>query len=72
MKTTIIISVYQDVQALSLILSALQRQTYQNFEIIISEDGESPIMKNYTTTLQHYNTTTLQHYNTTTLQHYNT
>lgn len=54
MKTTVIISVYKDVKALAIILSALQRQTYSNFDIIISEDGECLEMKE---SIQQYNNT---------------
>ena len=41
MKVSIIITVYKDTQALELILKALENQTYQNFEVIISEDDKS-------------------------------
>ncbi len=68
MKTTVIISVYKDVKALAIILSALQRQTYSNFDIIISEDGECLEMKE---SIQQYNNTTIQQYNNTTIQQYN-
>lgn len=37
---TVIISVYKDTEALSLILDALNKQTHHDFEIIVSEDGE--------------------------------
>lgn len=40
--STIIISIYQDTEALAVILHALQRQSEKRFSIIISEDGESP------------------------------
>lgn len=43
-KVTLIISVYKDVESLSVILEALKFQTYQHFDIIISEDGESEAM----------------------------
>ena len=39
---TIIISIYQDIEALAVILYALGRQSCNRFTIIISEDGESP------------------------------
>ena len=42
--SSIIISVYNDVSALNLILQSLLKQTVQNFEIIISEDAEHPEM----------------------------
>lgn len=40
MKATIIISVYKNVEALGCILDSLRRQTRQDFEVLISEDGE--------------------------------
>lgn len=46
-KSTIIISVYKDVEALDLILKALADQTTDDFEIIISEDGESQEISDY-------------------------
>ena len=46
-KTSIIISVYKDVQALRLILESLKKQTTAPDEIIISEDGQSTEMKNF-------------------------
>lgn len=39
--STIIISVYKDAIALKLILNCLNRQTTDNFEVIVSEDGQS-------------------------------
>jgi len=47
MKTSIIISVYKDVQALQAILWGLEIQTIKNFEIIITEDGEDPSMSEF-------------------------
>ena len=51
MKTTIIISVYKDVEALDLILNSLLNQTKEVDEIIISEDGNCEEMKSYFSTL---------------------
>ena len=52
MQTTIIISVYKNVKVLNRVLESLETQTLQDFEVIISEDGESPEMdafvRNYT------------------------
>jgi len=42
---TLVISVYQDVNALSAILEALLYQTAKNFEVIVSEDGESDFIR---------------------------
>jgi len=39
--STVVISVYKDAVALKLILDCLNRQTVKNFEVIVSEDGES-------------------------------
>lgn len=40
MKASIIISVYKNTAALRAVLRSLERQTEQDFEVIISEDGE--------------------------------
>ena len=47
MKATIIISVYKNVEALRLILESLRCQTCQDFEIIVSEDGEYDEMRSF-------------------------
>lgn len=47
MRVSLIIAVYKDVQSLSLIIDALKRQTYKNFEVVIAEDGENIQMKEY-------------------------
>ncbi len=44
---SVIISVYRDVEALRCILYALRRQTKPRFEIVVSEDGESPRMRQF-------------------------
>jgi cellulose synthase/poly-beta-1,6-N-acetylglucosamine synthase-like glycosyltransferase len=41
MKVSIIIPTYKDPVALNLILEALEKQTYKNFEVIIAEDDNS-------------------------------
>ena len=46
-KASIIIAVYKDTQALYNILYALEQQTENNFEIIITEDGESDEMNRF-------------------------
>lgn len=46
-RVSVIVAVYKDVQSLSLIITALKRQTYKNFEVIIAEDGENPQMREY-------------------------
>jgi len=47
LKSSIIISVYDDCSALRLILDSLHQQTTNDFEIIISEDGESEQIKKF-------------------------
>lgn len=44
MKATLIISVYKNTAALRAILDSLRRQTEQDIEVIISEDGEDAQM----------------------------
>ena len=44
MKASLIISVYKDTEALLTILRSLEQQTEQDFEVIISEDGEDAQM----------------------------
>lgn len=46
-KSSIIISVYKDVESLDLILKSLKAQTVSNFEVIVSEDGENLEIKPY-------------------------
>ena len=45
LQSSIVISVYQDEATLRLILDSLQKQTVDNFEVIISEDGQSDAIK---------------------------
>ncbi|MBA3026787.1 MAG: glycosyltransferase [Sulfurimonas sp.] len=52
MKITIIISVYKDVPALDLIIHSLLNQTHEVDEIIISEDGNSQEMSEYSASLK--------------------
>ena len=47
MKATLIISIYKNIPFLKAILDALTMQTIQDFEIIISEDGENPDVKSF-------------------------
>jgi glycosyltransferase involved in cell wall biosynthesis len=47
MRVSLIVAVYKDVEALSLIIDALKMQTYKNFEVVVVEDGESDEMQNY-------------------------
>ena len=52
MKVSVIVAVYKDVEALKLIIKALQNQTYKNFEVVIVEDGNSNEMKEYIHTIE--------------------
>ena len=42
MKVSLIIAFYKDLVALDLILDAMRRQTYKNFEIVVAEDNNAP------------------------------
>ena len=44
MKATVVISIYKNVRALQAVLESLKRQTEQDFELILSEDGEDQDM----------------------------
>lgn len=46
-QATVIISIYRDIEALDIILDALERQTISGFEVIVSEDGEAPEVATY-------------------------
>lgn len=52
MKASVIISTYKRTDNLSLILQALDRQTCNNFEVIISEDDHNPEMAFYVSVAQ--------------------
>lgn len=41
MKVSVIVPTYKDLVALRLILSALEKQTYKNFEVLITEDDDA-------------------------------
>lgn len=47
MKVSILIAIYKDIEALSLIMDALIQQTYKNFEAIVAEDNDSDEVKHY-------------------------
>ena len=47
MKVSVIIAVYKDTESLDLMIRALKKQTYKNFEVIIAEDNNAIEMKNY-------------------------
>lgn len=46
-KATLIISVYNNIKALETVLDSVQRQTVKNFEVIISEDGQHDLVKEF-------------------------
>lgn len=50
MKASVIISVYKNIDTLKLVLESLRYQTEKDFEIIISEDGESGVMRKFVDT----------------------
>lgn len=52
MKVSIIIAVYKDIEALSLIIEALKKQTYKNFEVVVAEDNDSDEMKKYVASIE--------------------
>ena len=47
MKASLIISVYKNVAALEAVLQSLKRQTEQDVEVIISEDGKDAAMASF-------------------------
>lgn len=47
MKASLIISVYRNARALEAVLDSLKRQTEQDIEVIISEDGQSAEMAEF-------------------------
>lgn len=57
-KVSLIISVYKDVESLSVILDALKFQTHKDFEIVVSEDGEYEGMKEFLRNIAHENEVT--------------
>lgn len=52
MKASLIIAIYRDIEALSVIIEALKKQTYTNFEVIIAEDGNSKEVKEFISTIE--------------------
>jgi len=47
MRVSVIVPTYNDLEALKLILEALERQTYKDFEVVIAEDDNSAEVKEY-------------------------
>jgi glycosyltransferase involved in cell wall biosynthesis len=60
MKVSVIVPTYKDIPALRLILLALEKQTYKDFEVIVAEDDDSnevkEFLKNFDTilTIKHF------------------
>lgn len=52
MKVSVIIAVYKDIQSLNLIVQALKKQTYKNFEVIVAEDNNRREMTEYIKTVE--------------------
>jgi len=47
LSVSVFVPIYKDIQALKLILDALQHQTYKNFDVIITEDDNSEEVKSF-------------------------
>ena len=52
MKVSLIVAVYKDIEALTLIVNALKNQTYKNFELIVAEDNNSEEMNKYIASIE--------------------
>lgn len=52
MKVSLIVAVYKDIEALSLIVESLKTQTYKNFELIIAEDNNSDEMREFANSIE--------------------
>ena len=46
-KATLVISVYDNIEGLELVLNSVSKQSIKNFEVIVSEDAENPEMKQF-------------------------
>ena len=55
MKASIIVAVYKDIESLTLIVKALEHQTYKNFELVVAEDNNAEAMKNYVESVKSIN-----------------
>ena len=45
MKITVIISIYKRLDNLEVILMGLERQSFKDFEVIVSEDNDAEVTK---------------------------
>ncbi len=52
MKTALVISVYKNTRDLEVVLRSIEQQSVNNFEVIISEDGQSQEMKDFVSNYQ--------------------
>lgn len=52
MKVSLIVAVYKDIEALSLIVESLKTQTYKNFELIVAEDNNSIEMREFISSIK--------------------
>ncbi|WP_133556112.1 glycosyltransferase [Algoriphagus boseongensis] len=52
LKSSLIISVYKNTKFLDAVMKSVEIQTFRDFEVIISEDGDSEEMKSYLSTLK--------------------
>ena len=52
-STSLVISVYDKIDELDLVIRALQIQTNKNFDVIIAEDGESEKVRNFVRSLKY-------------------
>jgi glycosyltransferase involved in cell wall biosynthesis len=55
MKVSLIISVYKDISSLRTVLEGLKFQQYKDYEIIVSEDGDSEVMRDFLHGISHPN-----------------
>ena len=55
MKVSLIVSVYKDVSSLRTVLEGLKFQRFKDYEIVISEDGESQVMRDFLHGYSHEN-----------------
>ncbi len=66
-RATLIISIYQDIEALAVIFHALKMQSSSNFSILVSEDGASPQVAEFIAEQQQQLGLPLQHLSQTDL-----
>ncbi|ABM02197.1 glycosyl transferase, family 2 [Psychromonas ingrahamii 37] len=60
-KASIIIAFYNNIEALKLVFKALEKQTENNFEVIIADDGSKSEIVKELNTLSEQSTLTIQH-----------